>query len=128
VCANQLAAGTLPALWTVEPQVVVAVGLEDLVDPATGPGSATTGFGHDGVRGAAARRRGPGGWPVMPASPGSCWTPTGAPLDLGRDHRVVTPSLRRAVERRDCSCVFTGCGAPIHWCDMHHSAAPGGPR
>jgi len=46
--------------------------------------------------------------------------PDGVPLDLGRDHRVVTPGLRRAVERRDHACVFAGCGAPTHWCDVHH--------
>jgi hypothetical protein len=46
--------------------------------------------------------------------------PDGVPLDLGRDHRVVTPGLRKAVERRDRGCVFTGCGAPTWWCDVHH--------
>jgi hypothetical protein len=33
---------------------------------------------------------------------------------------VVTPGLRKAVERRDKSCVFAGCGAPTWWCDVHH--------
>jgi hypothetical protein len=33
---------------------------------------------------------------------------------------VVTPHLRRAVEHRDRGCVFTGCEAPSHWCDVHH--------
>jgi hypothetical protein len=46
--------------------------------------------------------------------------PNGVPLDLGRDHRVVTPGLRRAVERRDRNCVFAGCSAPTWWCDVHH--------
>jgi hypothetical protein len=39
-------------------------------------------------------------------------TPHGELLDLGRDHRVVTPGLRKAVEQRDRHCVFTGCDAP----------------
>ena len=33
---------------------------------------------------------------------------------------IVIPHLRRAVEVRDRSCVFAGCDAPTHWCDVHH--------
>jgi hypothetical protein len=36
---NQLAAGGLPFLRTVEPNVGVTIPLADLVDPSTGPGS-----------------------------------------------------------------------------------------
>ncbi|NEK59520.1 DUF222 domain-containing protein, partial [Geodermatophilus sabuli] len=46
--------------------------------------------------------------------------PDGLPLDVGRTARVVPPHLRRAVEHRDRHCVFTGCNAPTHWCDVHH--------
>jgi hypothetical protein len=47
--------------------------------------------------------------------------PDGPPLDVGRTHRVVPPHLRRAVEQRDRRrCVFAGCGAPTHWCDVPH--------
>ncbi|SFL81201.1 HNH endonuclease signature motif containing protein, partial [Geodermatophilus ruber] len=46
--------------------------------------------------------------------------PDGVPLDLGREHRLVSSHLRRAVEARDRGCVFTGCSAPTHWCDVHH--------
>jgi hypothetical protein len=46
--------------------------------------------------------------------------PHSEPLDLGRKHRVVPPHLRRAVEHRDKTCVFAGCGAPSYWCDVHH--------
>jgi hypothetical protein len=41
-------------------------------------------------------------------------------VDMGRDQRVAPPALRRAVELRDQSCVFTGCEAPAWWCEVHH--------
>ena len=47
-------------------------------------------------------------------------SPDGVPLDHGRTKRVVPPALRRAVELRDGHCVFAGCDAPTHWCDVHH--------
>jgi hypothetical protein len=94
--------------------VVVRVDLADLVDPATGPGAADLGFG---ATISAARAR----WAACDASISRIVLgPDGAVLDLGRDHRVVTPHLRRAVEHRDRACVFTGCEAPSHWCDVHH--------
>ncbi|MCZ2830534.1 DUF222 domain-containing protein [Modestobacter sp. VKM Ac-2986] len=114
LCDNQLASGDLPMLRTVKPHVVVNVDLDDLVDPAPALGAARTGFG---ATISAARAR-------YLACDGSIsrivMEPDGVPLDLGRDHRVVTPGLRRAVERRDGSCVFVGCEAPSHWCDVHH--------
>ncbi|WP_164699828.1 HNH endonuclease signature motif containing protein [Modestobacter sp. KNN46-3] len=114
LCDNQLASGHLPTLRTVKPHVVVGIDLDDLVDPATGAGAAEMGFG---ATISAARAR-------YLACDGSIsrivMGPDGVPLDLGRDHRVVTPGLRKAVERRDKSCVFAGCGAPSWWCDVHH--------
>ncbi|MCZ2817058.1 HNH endonuclease signature motif containing protein [Modestobacter sp. VKM Ac-2984] len=114
LCDNQLASGNLPILRTVKPHVVVGIDLDDLVDPATGAGAAEMGFG---ATISAARAR-------YLACDGSIsrivMGPDGTPLDLGRDHRVVTPGLRKAVESRDKSCVFAGCGAPSWWCDVHH--------
>ncbi|MGY1844852.1 DUF222 domain-containing protein [Modestobacter sp. SYSU DS0875] len=114
LCDNQLASGGLPTLRTVKPHVVVGIDLDDLVEDATGPGAAQTGFG---ATLSAARAR-------YLACDGSIsrivMGPDGVPLDLGRDHRVVTPGLRKAVERRDKGCVFAGCGAPTWWCDVHH--------
>ncbi|MGY1908737.1 DUF222 domain-containing protein, partial [Modestobacter sp. SYSU DS0902] len=114
LCDNQLASGNLPTLRTVKPHVVVGLDIEDLVDPATGARAAELGFG---ATISAARAR-------YLACDGSIsrivMGPDGVPLDLGRDHRVVTPGLRKAVERRDKSCVFAGCGAPTWWCDVHH--------
>ena len=111
---NALASGRLPVLRTVKPHVIVRIDLDDLVDPATGPAAARTGFG---AQISAARAR-------MLACDGGIsrivFGPDGTPMDLGRSHRVVPPHLRRAVELRDEQCVFAGCGAPTHWCDVHH--------
>jgi hypothetical protein len=41
-------------------------------------------------------------------------------LDVGRRTRVVGRALHRAIELRDGRCVFPGCDAPLHWCDVHH--------
>ena len=114
LCDNQLASGHLPTLRTVKPHAVVVLDVEDLVDPATGRGAAELGFGASI---SAARAR----WLTCDGSISRIvMGPDGVPLDLGRDHRVVTPGLRRAVERRDKNCVFAGCGAPTWWCDVHH--------
>ncbi|UOY04072.1 HNH endonuclease [Blastococcus sp. PRF04-17] len=111
---NALAAGDLPILRTAKPQVAVTIDIDDLVDPATGPAAGRMGFG---ALISAARAR-------MLACDGDItrivFGPDGAPLDYGRSHRVVPKALRRAVEHRDRSCVFAGCGAPTHWCDVHH--------
>ena len=109
-----LAAGGLPILRTVKPHVIVTIGIDDLVDPATGPGAAAMGFG---AAISAARAR----WLACDGNVTRIVIgPEGQPLELGRSHRVVPPHLRRAVEARDRHCVFAGCGAPSHWCDVHH--------
>jgi hypothetical protein len=46
--------------------------------------------------------------------------PDGQVLDHGRSRRIVPPGLRKAVEVRDRHCVFAGCEAPTHRCDVHH--------
>ncbi|MCV2488693.1 HNH endonuclease [Geodermatophilus sp. YIM 151500] len=111
---KQLAAGDLPILRTVKPTVVVTVPAADFLDPTTGPGAATTAFGSP-LSAAGARRL---------ACDGSVLRvlldPDGLPLDVGRTRRVVPPHIRKAVELRDRACVFAGCAAPKHWCDVHH--------
>jgi hypothetical protein len=111
---NQLASGDLPFLRTVKPNVTVTIPAADLRDPATGPATATTGFGAP-VSAETARAL---------ACDGSI-TPVvidehGMPLNMGRTKRVVPPHLRKAVELRDQACVFAGCSAPKYWCDVHH--------
>jgi|tagenome__1003787_1003787.scaffolds.fasta_scaffold20951428_2 hypothetical protein len=114
LCDNALASGDLPTLRTSKPQVVVKIPLEDLLDPTTGPAAAETGFG---ATLSAARAR----WLACDANVTRIVLgPHGQPLDLGRSHRLVTEPLRKAVVERDEACVFAGCGAPHHWCDVHH--------
>jgi hypothetical protein len=111
---NALASGDLPVCRTVKPHVVITVDGQDLADPNPNTGAAVTGFG-DLLSAARARSV-------------ACDAqitrlvvdPDGLPLDVGRSQRVVPPHLRRAVEHRDRHCVFAGCGAPTHWCDVHH--------
>ena len=111
---NALASGNLPFLRTVKPHVVVTIGIDDLADPHTGPGAATTGFG---ARISAARAR----WLACDGNITRIVIgPEGQPLDVGRTKRSFPPHLRRATETRDPHCVFTGCDAPSHWCDVHH--------
>jgi hypothetical protein len=111
---NALATGKLPVLRTVKPHVVVTIGIADLVDTATVPAAATTGFE---VEISAARAR----WLACDGTVSRViMGPDGVPLDHGRTKRVVPPPLRRAVELRDRQCVFAGCNAPSHWCDVHH--------
>jgi hypothetical protein len=109
-----LASGELPKLRAVKPHVGVLIGIEDLVDPHAGAGAATTSLG---ATISAARAR-------MLACDGTVTRivigPDSVPMDVGRDHRVVPPHIRRAVELRDKTCVFTGCEAPAWWCDAHH--------
>jgi hypothetical protein len=45
----------------------------------------------------------------------------GVPLDLGRERRLITGSLRRALVLRDKGCTFPGCDRPPRWCHGHHA-------
>ena len=42
------------------------------------------------------------------------------PLDVGRDQRLVTPGIRKALEQRDKGCAFPGCRVPASGCEAHH--------
>jgi len=111
---NQLAFGHLPQTRTVKPQLLLTVGVADLLDPAAGPAAATGGFG---ATLSTARAR----WAACdPQITRIVLDPDGLPLDVGRTQRLVPPHIRRAVEIRDRGCIFTGCHAPTWWCDTHH--------
>ena len=117
LCDNQLAAGSLPTLRGHKPQVLVTIGLEDLVDPAVGRGAAGMGFG---ATVSAARAR----WLACDGQVTRIVLgPDGVPLDHGRTVRLFPPHVRRAAEVRDGGCVFAGCSAPTWWCDVHHVLA-----
>ncbi|PWR07683.1 HNH endonuclease [Micromonospora acroterricola] len=45
---------------------------------------------------------------------------SGQPLDVGRQRRLITGPLRRALVLRDRGCAFPGCDRPPRWCDAHH--------
>ncbi|MGY1815550.1 DUF222 domain-containing protein [Blastococcus sp. SYSU D00820] len=111
---NSLASGSLPVLRTRKPHVVATIPLSDLASPDTGRGAGRMGFG---AAISAARAR----WLACDGEVTRLvMGPEGQPLDVGRTARVVPPHLRRAVEARDGACVFAGCTAPTHWCDVHH--------
>jgi hypothetical protein len=44
----------------------------------------------------------------------------GQVLDLGRERRLISGHLRRALVVRDRGCAFPGCDRPPRWCDGHH--------
>jgi hypothetical protein len=113
---NTLAAGDLPILRTVKPHVQVIINIEDLVAPAIGPAAGEMGFG---ATISAARAR----WLACDGNVSRViMGPDGHVLDFGRSKRIVPPQLRKATEIRDRHCVFAGCAAPTHWCDVHHVA------
>ena len=41
-------------------------------------------------------------------------------LDLGRQRRLFTGAVRRALNLRDGGCAFPGCDRPPSWCQGHH--------
>jgi hypothetical protein len=111
---NALATGSAPVLRSVKPHVAVRIDLDDLVDTSTGAGAATTGF--DATISAARAR-----WLACDGRISRVvFGPDCVPLDVGREARLISGQLRRAVELRDGGCVFAGCDAPTHWSDVHH--------
>ncbi|MGA4727612.1 DUF222 domain-containing protein [Micromonospora taraxaci] len=62
---------------------------------------------------------------ILPAVLGSA----GQVLDVGRQRRLITGPLRRALVLRDGGCAFPGCDRPPRWCAAHHIHhwADGGP-
>jgi predicted restriction endonuclease len=41
-------------------------------------------------------------------------------LDIGRQRRLYSGPIRRALAVRDQGCAFPDCDRPTQWCDAHH--------
>jgi hypothetical protein len=132
MCDRALASGGLPAVGGEEPQVTVAISLDDLrgqaPDEAPAPATRRPGTGTLGTGAAItpdAARRIACDASVIPMVLGS----QGEPLDVGRASRTIPAGIRRAVVARDIGCVHPGCTAPAAWCQAHHVKhwADGGP-
>lgn len=54
-----------------------------------------------------------GSLPILEAGPSTI-------LDVGQTQRLVTPTIRRAIEIRDTGCAFPGCDTPTVKCEAHH--------
>ncbi|MFG2047412.1 DUF222 domain-containing protein [Micromonospora sp. NPDC048935] len=111
VCRLALRTGDLPAHGGDPAQIVVTTTYDELTRQL-GAGALDTGF-HltpETVRRLACDAT------IIPAVLNS----TGQPLDLGRQRRLITGPLRRALVLRDRGCAFPGCDRPPRWCDAHH--------
>jgi hypothetical protein len=120
VCRLALACGRLPENGGDRPQLVVTVGLDGLVGE-TGTGMLDNGVSltPETVRRIACDAG------VIPA----LLNGRSQVLDVGRERRLFTGPLRRALVLRDGGCAFPGCDRPPRWCDGHHIRhwADGGP-
>lgn len=47
-------------------------------------------------------------------------SPDGLPMDVGRDERLFTRHMRKALDIRDGGCVFPWCEKPPSWTQAHH--------
>ncbi len=120
VCRIAGAYGQLPDNGGDRPQVIVTIDYDSLRRQA-GVGT----FDDGSLLSPAAARRIACDAGIIPAVLGS----TSQPLDVGRQARLVTGPLRRALVLRDKGCAFPGCDRPPRWCDAHHALhwSNGGP-
>ncbi|GIH02058.1 HNH endonuclease [Rhizocola hellebori] len=110
-CRLTLAAGELPENGGDRPQLVLTMRHDDLL-ARIGHGMLDTGqpLTPDTVRRIACQAN------IIPA----VLNTTGQVLDLGRQRRLFTGPIRRALILRDGGCAFPGCDRPPRWCDGHH--------
>jgi hypothetical protein len=120
VCRLAMACGDLPDNGGDHPQVVVTVNIDTLRSQI---GAATLDDGAPLT--AAAARRLACDAAILPAVLGGA----SQVLDVGRERRLFTGPLRRALVLRDRGCAFPGCDRPPRWTDGHHivSWLDGGP-
>ncbi|MBG6066643.1 hypothetical protein IW248_002930 [Micromonospora ureilytica] len=111
LCRLALRTGDLPEHGGEPAQVVVTTSFETLAR-RLGAGTLDTGL-HltpETVRRLACDAA------ILPAVLGG----SGQTLDVGRQRRLITGPLRRALVLRDRGCAFPGCDRPPRWCDAHH--------
>ncbi|MBQ1020719.1 DUF222 domain-containing protein [Micromonospora sp. D93] len=111
VCRLALRTGQLPDNGGDRPQLVVTVSLDELVN------GVRAGALETGTRltpGAVRRLACDAG--VLPV----VLDGNSQVLDVGRQRRLFTGPLRRALVLRDGGCAFPGCDRPPRWCDGHH--------
>ncbi|MFE9919658.1 DUF222 domain-containing protein [Micromonospora sp. NPDC005553] len=120
VCRLALRTGELPENGGDPAQIVVTTGYDGLTRQL-GAGALDVGLRltPDTVRRLACDAA------VLPAVLGGA----GQVLDVGRQRRLITGPLRRALVLRDGGCAFPGCDRPARWCAAHHIRhwADGGP-
>ncbi|MEU4333369.1 DUF222 domain-containing protein [Micromonospora lupini] len=111
ICRLALRTGHLPDNGGDRPQLVVTMSLDALVN---GMGVGTLETGARLTPGAVRRLACDSA--VLPAVLGG----NSQILDVGRQRRLFTGPLRRALVLRDGGCAFPGCDRPPRWCDGHH--------
>jgi hypothetical protein len=120
VCRLALASGRLPVNGGQPPQLVVTAEVNGLI-AKTGAGMLDNGtsLSAETVRRIACAAG------VIPA----VLDGRSQVLDVGRERRLFTGPLRRALVLRDGGCAFPGCDRPPRWADGHHIKhwADGGP-
>lgn len=111
ICRRSLSGGELPDNGGDRPQVAITIHWEALRKQV---GAATLDDGQP-LSPAAARRLACDA-ALLPAVLGGA----GQPLDVGRERRLFTGPLRRAVLLRDRGCAFPDCDRPPRWVEIHH--------
>ncbi|MFC7545790.1 DUF222 domain-containing protein [Plantactinospora sp. GCM10030261] len=111
LCHLVLRAGNLPNSGGEPTQVVVTTDYDPLARQL-GPGTLDTGIDIS----VAAVRRLACDAGILPA----VLDGNGQILDLGRQRRLFTGTVRRALTVRDGGCAFPGCDRPPRWCAAHH--------
>ena len=116
--------GELPAHGGIKPHLSITIRYDDLLDAARSRRHAGDVVFTEPLSAGEVRRIACDAG-IIPVVLGS----ESQPLDVGREERLVTPAIRRAVIARDGGCVIPGCEAPPGHCDAHHLVhwADGGP-
>jgi hypothetical protein len=106
--------GVLPSTRGARPHVTITAGLDTLLKL---PGARAADLTWGGPVSAETLRR-------IACDAGVTFVLTdhlGVPLDVGREHRTVTPGIWAALLVRDRGCTFPGCTRPAPWCEAHHA-------